>query len=180
MDKADMRKGMLLKGKVGAEEKIYRVLDLKEKVLVLDCVKKIMPVWKTYEELSDYVEKEEESMAEVIDIIDAMEGECRKTVYQRYNMISGILTFLSEENMRTEAIKRASERYGISKSGESCKYYNSAIGKNIVGKTLTETIDELRHDNDIRDGMCDFDKLIDIVGNYKDKEGNPVVIESKF
>ena len=50
-------KGMILKGKVGAEEKIYRVLDLKEKVLVLDCVKKIMPVWKTYEELSDYVEK---------------------------------------------------------------------------------------------------------------------------
>ena len=36
---------MLLKGKVGAEEKIYRVLDLKEKVLVLDCVKKTMPVF---------------------------------------------------------------------------------------------------------------------------------------
>lgn len=73
MVKADMRKGMLLKGKVRAEERIYRVLDLKEKVL--DCVKKTMPVWKTYEELSDYVEKEEESMAEVIDIIDAMERE---------------------------------------------------------------------------------------------------------
>ena len=39
MVKADMRKGMLLKGKIGAEERIYRVLDLKEKVLVLDCVK---------------------------------------------------------------------------------------------------------------------------------------------
>lgn len=64
MVKADMRKGMLLKGKIGAEERIYRVLDFKEKVLVLDCVKKTMPVWKTYEELSDCVEKEEESMAE--------------------------------------------------------------------------------------------------------------------
>ena len=115
MNKADMRKGMLLKGKVGAEEKIYRVLDLKEKVLVLDYVKKTMPVWKTYEELSDCVEKEEETRAEAIDIIDVMEGESRKTAYQRYNMISGILPFLSEENMRTEAIKRASERYGISK-----------------------------------------------------------------
>ena len=115
MNKADMRKGMLLKGKIGAEERIYRVLDLKEKVLVLDCVKKTMPVWKTYEELSDYVEKEEKSMAEAIDIIDAMEGESRKTAYQRYNMISGILPFLSEESMRTEAIKRASERYGVSK-----------------------------------------------------------------
>ena len=45
---------------------------------MLDCVKKTMPVWKTYEELSDCVEKEEESMAEAIDIIDAMEGESRK------------------------------------------------------------------------------------------------------
>lgn len=70
MNKADMRKGMLLKGKVGAEEKIYRVLDLKEKVLVLDYVKKTMPVWKTYEELSDCVEKEEETRAEAIDISD--------------------------------------------------------------------------------------------------------------
>lgn len=41
MVKADMRKGMLLKGKIGAEERIYRVLDLKEKVLVLDCVKRL-------------------------------------------------------------------------------------------------------------------------------------------
>ena len=97
MNKADMRKGMLLKGKVGAE-KIYRVLDLKEKVLVLDCVKKTIPVWKTYEELSDCVEKEEESMAEATDIIDAMVGERRKTAYQRYNMISGILPYLSGEN----------------------------------------------------------------------------------
>lgn len=80
------------------------------------------------EELSDYVEKEEESMA-----------------------------FPSQ-----------------------VKAVNTIIGKNIVWKTLTEAIDELRHDNDIRDGMCDFDKLKDIIGNYKDKEGNPVVIESKF
>ena len=56
------------------------------------------------------MEKEEETRAEAIDIIDALEGERRKTAYQRYNMISGVLPFLSEENMRTEAIKRASER----------------------------------------------------------------------
>ena len=74
MNKADMRKGMLLKGKVGVEEKIYRVLDLKEKVLVLDCVKKTMPVWKTYEELSDCVEKEEETRAEAIDMMCCSKG----------------------------------------------------------------------------------------------------------
>ena len=60
------------------------------------------------------------------------------------------------------------------------KAVNTIIGKNIVGKTLSQAIDELRHDNDIRDEMCQFDKLVDIIGNYKDKEGTPVVIESKF
>lgn len=60
------------------------------------------------------------------------------------------------------------------------KAVNTIIGKNRVGKTLTEAIDEIRHDNDVRDGMCDFDKLIDIIDNYKDKEGKTVVIESKF
>ena len=50
----------------------------------------------------------------------------------------------------------------------------------MVGKTLTEAIDELRRDNDIRDGMCEFDKLIDIINGYPDKNGNHVTIESKF
>ena len=59
-----------------------------------------MDIKQAYEELSDCVEKEEETRAEAIDIIDVMEGESRKTAYQRYNMISGILPFLSEESMR--------------------------------------------------------------------------------
>ena len=50
-------------------------------------------------------------------VIDSRQLNSSRSImaYQRYNMISGILPFLSEENMRTEAIKRASERYGISK-----------------------------------------------------------------
>ena len=114
MNKEKLRKGMLLREKSGEDGKIYRLLDLKEKVLVIDCVKKTMPVWKTYEELSHYVEKEDVK-AESIDLMEEMEGAARKIAYQRYNIISGILPFLSEEGMRTEAIKRISERYGISK-----------------------------------------------------------------
>ena len=60
------------------------------------------------------------------------------------------------------------------------KAVNTIIGKNMVGKTLTEAIDELRRDNDIRDEMCEFDKLIDIINGYTDKNGNHVTIESKF
>lgn len=60
------------------------------------------------------------------------------------------------------------------------KAVNTIIGKNIVGKTLTEAIDELRHDNDIRDEMCQFGKLVDIITHYVDKEGNAVEIEPRF
>ena len=60
------------------------------------------------------------------------------------------------------------------------KAVNTIIGKNIVGKTLTKAIDELRHDNDIRDEMCQFGKLVDIITHYVDKEGNAVEIEPKF
>lgn len=112
MNKDDMRKGMLLKEKLEGNENLYRVLDLKEKVLVIDCVKKTMPVWKTYEELSSYVEEEK---VETLEAFEQMDGERRKTAYQRYNMISGILPFLSEEKMRTHAIRKASEEYKVSK-----------------------------------------------------------------
>ena len=61
---------------------------------------------ETCEELSDCVEKEEETRAEANRHNRCHGGGEQKTAYQRYNMISGILPFLSEESMRTEAIKR--------------------------------------------------------------------------
>ena len=45
---------------------------------------------------------------------------------------------------------------------------------------MSQAIDELRHDNDIRDEMCQFDKLVDIIMHYVDREGNAVEIEPKF
>ena len=83
MNKEELRKGMLLREKSGEDGKIYRLLALKEKVLVIDCVKKTMPVWKTYEELSHYVEKEDVK-AETIDLMEEMEGAARKIAYHSY------------------------------------------------------------------------------------------------
>lgn len=60
------------------------------------------------------------------------------------------------------------------------KAVNTIIGKNLPGKTLTEVIDELRANNDVRDEMCRFDLLIDIINNYTDKDGNHMEIEPLF
>lgn len=60
------------------------------------------------------------------------------------------------------------------------KGVNTIIGKKLNGKTLTETIDEFRVYNDIRDEMCRFDLLKEMIENYTDKEGNPVNIQLMF
>lgn len=110
MQRTDMKKYMLLKKEAGADTVIYRVLELAEKILVLDCVKKTMPVWKTYEELQDFVEvKEEQREADNLATLEDMDADSRKTAYQRFNLISGILPFLANEKMRAEAITRIAE-----------------------------------------------------------------------
>lgn len=60
------------------------------------------------------------------------------------------------------------------------KAVNTIIGKNFGGKTLTEAIDELRVNNNVRDNMCRFDRLVDIINNYIDKDGNRVELQVNF
>lgn len=57
---------------------------------------------------------------------------------------------------------------------------STIISRNIIGKTLTEKINELRAESAVRDDLCQFDMLIDIIGNAAGKEGNPLNIEPFF
>ncbi len=54
------------------------------------------------------------------------------------------------------------------------KGVNTIIMRNLQGRTLTEAIDELRENNDIRDEMCQFNMLVDRINHATDKEGNPL------
>ena len=60
------------------------------------------------------------------------------------------------------------------------KAVNTIISKNLDGKTLLETIDELRENNNVRDELCQFDLLDEVIENYTDKEGNPIILQSYF
>lgn len=60
------------------------------------------------------------------------------------------------------------------------KAVNTIIGKNLGGRTLTEAIDELRANNNVRDNMCQFDMLVEIIENYTDRDGNRVELEVNF
>lgn len=114
MKKEDMRKEMLLRKENENSASLYRVLELSEKILVIDCVKKTMPVWKSYEELSGFVEVKEDNKTNALSALEDMSAEDRKTAYHRYNLISCILPFLSSVDMRTQAIKKVAEEIEIS------------------------------------------------------------------
>ena len=149
MDKNSLKKNMLLKkesGKdsiqgsgdserkgnsIGDTEQIFRVLAVeRERVLVIDCIKKTMPVWMEIEKLDGFTEEEGSCRSGEADF-DSLEDyspDVRKIIYQRYNIISAILPFVADESMRSEMVARMAEEHGISKQSVRkylCEYLSS-------------------------------------------------------
>lgn len=60
------------------------------------------------------------------------------------------------------------------------KRVNTVIQRGGKGKTLTEIINDFRNENNIRDDMCQFNLLNDVINNMKDQDGNPLNIHSFF
>ena len=54
------------------------------------------------------------------------------------------------------------------------KGVNTIIRKNMQGRTLMEEIDRLRGNNDIRNELCQFDMLVDMINNLTDESGNHI------
>ena len=120
MDKDSLKKNMLLKKKNG-EGQLFRILTVQDKkVLVIDCIKKTMPVWMEIEKLDDFAEEKEtegnsQSGEADFDILEGFSPDVRKIIYQRYNIISPILPFVDNESMRSGLITKMAEVHGISK-----------------------------------------------------------------
>jgi len=149
MDKNRLKKNMLFKRKngevqlkeqgdaeikgnsIGDIEQIFRVLAIAdEEILVIDCIKKTMPVWMKIEKLNDFIEEKEikQSGEADFDILEDYSPDVRKTIYQRYNIISAILPFVDNESMRSELIAKMAEEHGISKQSVRkylCEYLSS-------------------------------------------------------
>lgn len=60
------------------------------------------------------------------------------------------------------------------------KRVNSTIRNGGKGRTLTEIINGFRKNNNIRDDLCQFDLLIEIINNYANQESDPGNIQSYF
>lgn len=115
MNKAELKKGMLLKREEESGTYFYRVLELEEeRILIMDCVKKTMPLWKRIEEFDSFEIIAENPVMDSMAALEDMSAEDRKIAYQRYNMVSAILPFLANEDMRTQAIKKVAKEYAVS------------------------------------------------------------------
>ena len=89
------------------DNQIIRLLKLKdEKVLVIDCVKRTMPVWKDEEELTGYVDCDEAELHELTGMNSGREltGTEQKVARERFTMIAGVLPFIADQKKRNEMV----------------------------------------------------------------------------
>lgn len=104
---------------------ILRVLAVENNnVLVIDCIKKTMPVWMEAGQLDGFEEvknngdglsTQDKLQQQDLDALEGYSPDVRKIIYQRYNIISAILPFVADEAMRSEMVARMAEEHSISK-----------------------------------------------------------------
>ncbi len=119
-------------------DNIIRILDIQDdRILMIDCVKHTMPVWRKFESVDSVLLESEllrvysQCSGKELSVctdnellkatgftsvdIDTMDAEQRKVMYERYTMITPILPFLSNEKMRSKLICSIAEEHQVSK-----------------------------------------------------------------
>ncbi|SFL97676.1 Mu transposase C-terminal domain-containing protein [Pelosinus propionicus] len=111
-----MKKNDLLKD----DNNIIRVLEIQpDKILIIDCIKKTMPVWVESSALDSFSGCTGEVLNEAtnfaVTVIDALDADQRKAMYDRYTLIAPILPFIADERMRSKVIGSTAIENNISK-----------------------------------------------------------------
>ncbi|RKJ69002.1 helix-turn-helix domain-containing protein [Butyricicoccus sp. 1XD8-22] len=101
-------------------DSIIRVLEVQgDRVLVVDCIKRTIPVWVDATGLESYSECTSGELFEVTGVtpsdVDALDTDQRKVMYERYTMIAPILPFVADDRTRSQLICSVAEEYGVSK-----------------------------------------------------------------
>lgn len=105
-----MKKYDLLK----SGDSIVRVLEIRQdKVLIIDCIKRTMPVWTETAVLEPYTKCSDGEFAAAD--IDELSSDQRKIMQERYTIIAPILPFIADDTMRSQVIQSVATEYGVSK-----------------------------------------------------------------
>lgn len=126
-------------------DSIIRTLEIQDdRVLVIDCINRKMPVWVEMKSLESYSECSARELYDTTGVvsmdidserklsactddelfkatgftsvaIDALDADQRKVMYERYTMITPILPFVSDDRMRSRLICSIAEEHQVSK-----------------------------------------------------------------
>lgn len=102
------------------ENQFLRVLKTNEEmVLVIDCVKKAMPSWVEQDCLKDFGECEEQELLDYLEIgfedKEKLSEKSRQLMNERYTMLQGIIAFIGNQDLRSQAVALAANEYRVSK-----------------------------------------------------------------
>ena len=101
-------------------DSIIRVLEIqKGRLLIIDCVKRTMPVWIMPAILESYSECTINDLSVATDVevvnIDTLDADKRKVMYERYTMIDPILASIADNKKRSQLIQSKAMEHGISR-----------------------------------------------------------------
>ena len=107
-----MNKNDLIK----TDNTIFRVLAVKDKVLVIDCIKRTMPYW--VDKLTGKTISEQDLQTEtgvILPDIEELSPNLRRIAYERYTIISSAVAVIDDKPNRNSMIGYATEAYKLSK-----------------------------------------------------------------
>ena len=101
-------------------DSIIRVLEVQgDRVLVINCIKRTMPVWVEIAALESYSECTNDDLSETTGVVvvgvDDLDADQRKAMYERYTMIAPILPFVADDKMRSRLIGSEAAEHRVSK-----------------------------------------------------------------
>lgn len=104
------------------------------------------------------------------------EQNWNQTAKQLYNAIMWLIIAWNAEptTLLYEFRKDILEYYDREPFDWKIKRVNTVIKDGGKGRTLTEIINDFRNENNIRDDMCQFDRLNNVINGMQDQEGNPI------
>ena len=111
-----MKKHNLLKD----GNQIIRILEIQlDKILMIDCIKKTMPVWVKSSTIDSFSVCNDEVLNEATNFtatdIENLNADQKRTMYDRYTLIAPILPFIADERMRSKVISSIAIENSISK-----------------------------------------------------------------
>lgn len=110
------------------------------------------------------------------------EQNWNRTAKQLYNAIMWLITIWGWDPDKPlfKFRKDIMENFNRKPFDWEVKRVNTVIQRGGHGRTLTEIINSFRDKNNLRDDMCQFNLLIDVINNMTDKNGNHLNIQSFF